>query len=130
MYLKDFDRWNEVKKRLSSKAIGVYIREGEIRWISIGINIGSEIDGKGASFLRPALILRVIKPYLALVVPLSKRDIKRKGEIPIKLEEISAVLCLHQIRVVSQKRIFRRKGRVSQTKLESISKELVKFYSL
>jgi len=50
MYFKDFDKWNIVKKRVHTDEIKVSIRAGEIRWLSFGVNVGSEIDGKGESF--------------------------------------------------------------------------------
>ena len=60
MYIKEFDKWNRVKKRANDSTTSVFIRAGEIRWISFGVNVGSEIDGKGESFTRPGLIVHVI----------------------------------------------------------------------
>ena len=73
MYFKDFDKWNIVKKRVHTDEIKVSIRAGEIRWVSFGVNVGSEIDGKGESFTRPALVAHVVGAVLALVVPLSTK---------------------------------------------------------
>lgn len=73
MYQKDFDSWHAVKKRIEAEEQKVYIRAGEIRWIAFGINIGSELDGKGDSFTRPGLIVHVIGSRLALVVPKMQR---------------------------------------------------------
>ena len=73
MYFKDFDKWNEVKKRVHHEERKVNIRSGEIRWVSFGVNVGSEIDGKGISFTRPALILHVIGSHLALIAPMSTK---------------------------------------------------------
>ena len=47
MYFKDFDAWFGVKKHIESEERKVYIRAGEIRWIAFGVNVGSELDGKG-----------------------------------------------------------------------------------
>jgi len=54
LYHKDFDGWHPVKKRIESEERSIFIRAGEIRWVSFGVNIGSEIDGKGVSFTRSA----------------------------------------------------------------------------
>jgi hypothetical protein len=59
-YFKDFDTWNTLKKKLTDEVRKTNIRAGEVRWISCGVNVGSEIDGKGVSFTRPALVLHVI----------------------------------------------------------------------
>ena len=64
---KDFDGWNEKKKRLDSTSIrdikNRQIKEGEIYITNIGVNIGTEIscqkDNEG-NFLRPCLVLKVI----------------------------------------------------------------------
>ncbi|MEK7104887.1 MAG: hypothetical protein AAB868_02505 [Patescibacteria group bacterium] len=39
---KDFDNWNKRKKEINSEEPNFY-HEKEIRWCSLGINIGNEI---------------------------------------------------------------------------------------
>ena len=129
MYLKDFDKWNEVKKRVNKEEREVNIRAGEIRWVAFGINVGSEIDGKGESFTRPALVLHVVGSHLALIAPMSTKMKNVAGYIPFEWKGTSTALCVHQIRIVSQKRILSRKGKVSRVKLEVIKKEISKFFS-
>ena len=115
MYFKDFDRWSEVKKR-------VHHEERKV-------NIGSEIDGKGVSFTRPALILHVIGSHLALILPMSTKIKNIAGYLPFTWKNTTTALCLHQIKIVSSKRILSRKGRISQNKLKDIKKEVSKFFS-
>lgn len=130
MYFKDFDSWNLVKKDANHSEIKISIRAGEIRWISFGVNIGSEIDGKGVSFTRPGLILHVIGSHLALVAPLSTKIKDSIGYLPFDWKGVLTALCIHQIRIVSQKRVLSRKGRISKNRLKIIKDEIVKFYSL
>lgn len=130
MYFKDFDKWNEVKKQINNKDGEIYIRAGEIRWVSFGVNVGSEIDGKGESFTRPALILHVVGSHLALVVPLSTKIKEVAGYVPFDWKGTKTALCMHQIKVVSQKRILSRKGRISQSKLKAIKDGVSRFYGL
>ena len=74
MYWKDFDSWNKTKKRIDSELLPKqFIRAGELRWAALGVNVGSEIDGKGESFTRPALVVHATGHHLAMVVPLSTR---------------------------------------------------------
>lgn len=129
MYFKDFDKWNEVKKRVHQEERKVNIRAGEIRWVSFGVNVGSEIDGKGLSFTRPALILHVIGSHLALIIPMSTKVKDIAEYVPFTWKNAMTALCLHQIRIVSNKRVLSRKGRISQNKLKAIKKELSKFFS-
>ena len=130
MYIKDFDSWNEMQKHLNSDDRQVNIRAGEIRWVAFGVNIGSEIDGKGKSFTRPALIVHVIGSNLALVVPLSTKVKDMVGYIPFEFHGRIVSLCVHQSRTISQKRILSRKGRISENKLGKIKEQLKKFFAL
>lgn len=129
MYFKDFDKWNEVKKHTDTNDTKVSIRAGEIRWMSFGVNVGSEIDGKGESFTRPGLILHVIGSHLAFVAPLSTKVKEVAGYLPFNWKGTTTALCIHQIRIISQKRILSRKGRISEDKLKAIKDEIIKFYN-
>jgi len=128
MYFKDFEKWNLVKKRIEIEERKVNIRAGEIRWVAFGVNIGSEIDGKGVSFTRPALVIHVIGSHLALVVPMSTKVKEIAGYVPFEWKGKVTALCIHQMRIISQKRILSRKGRISDHRLEEIQKEIKKFY--
>jgi mRNA interferase MazF len=130
MYKKDYGAWNSVKQRIEKEERKVYIRAGEIRWATVGVNIGSEIDGKGVSFTRPVLILHVIGSHLALIVPLSTKVKDVAGYISFTWKEKTTALCVHQMRVISQKRILSRKGRVSKNRLQTIQREIKHFYNL
>ena len=130
MYTKDFNSWNEMQKHLNSDDMHVNIRAGEIRWVVFGVNIGSEIDGKGKSFTRPALILHVIGSNLVLVVPLSTKVKEVVGYIPFEFQGKNVSLCIHQSRTISQKRVLSRKGRISENKLSEIKEQFKKFFTL
>ncbi len=130
MYFKNFDSWFGVKKRIEEEKRNVYIRAGEIRWVSVGVNIGSELDGKGDSFTRPGLVIHVIGSRLALVIPMSTKVKDVAGYVPFTWKGRTTALCIHQLRVVSQKRILSRKGRISHNRLQVVKEEVKKFFSL
>ncbi|MEK7501642.1 MAG: type II toxin-antitoxin system PemK/MazF family toxin [Patescibacteria group bacterium] len=130
MYIKDFDKWNEMQKHLNSVDEQVNIRAGEVRWVAFGINVGSEIDGKGVSFTRPALITHVVGSNLALVVPLSTKVKEITGYVPFEFQGRIVSLCIHQSRTISQKRILARKGKISEKRLDEVKKEIKKFFAL
>ena len=44
---KDFDNWNKVKKDLEYNDKSIIIKEREIWWVNIWINIKTESCGKG-----------------------------------------------------------------------------------
>lgn len=130
MYFKDFDHWNHFKKQINQTDSQIHIRAGEIRWVNLGVNVGSEIDGKGELFSRSVLILHVIGIQLALVIPLTSKIKSIPGYLEFTWKSSINSLCLHQIKVISQKRILSRKGRISEEKLKAIKTEIVKFYAL
>ena len=130
MYFKDFDKWNAVKKRIHADERKVSIRAGEVRWVSCGVNVGSEIDGKGESFTRPALIVHVVGSVLALVAPLSTKTKAVAGYVPFEFQGKQISICAHKIRVISQRRILSRKGKISDKRLAKVTKEIKKFFAL
>jgi len=130
MYFKDFDKWNIVKKRVHTDEIKVSIRAGEIRWVSFGVNVGSEIDGKGESFTRPALVAHVVGAVLALVVPLSTKLKNVAGYVPFEFQGKQVSVCVHQMKIISQRRVLARKGRISDKRLKEVKTEIKKFFDL
>ena len=73
--LKKYDSWNGQKKDLaeSEDYTKIYFREGDIWWCSLGINIGSEVYGKGAYFRRPILIVKKLSSDLCIAVPITSQ---------------------------------------------------------
>lgn len=128
MYSKDFDSWNTVKKRIQREKRKVYFRSGEIRWCTIGVNLGSEIDGKGDSFTRPVLILHVIGSKLALVAPLTTKDKTVPGYFSFDFQDKKHTLCINQIKIISSKRLLKRKGKIPKDKLIEIKHWIRDFY--
>ncbi|MFA5871014.1 MAG: hypothetical protein WC842_03995 [Candidatus Paceibacterota bacterium] len=59
-YKKDFDSWNIQKKKINTREKVIFCNIREIWWCSLGVNIGSEEDGKNELFERPVLILKGI----------------------------------------------------------------------
>ena len=49
--MKDFDRWNKTKKIVEQRPGFVMIREREIYWAYLGINVGDEEDGRMRALL-------------------------------------------------------------------------------
>jgi mRNA interferase MazF len=129
MYVKEFDRWNTVKQNLQKQKSEVFIRSGEIRWCTVGVNVGSEIDGKGESFTRPVLVLHVIGNKLALIVPLSTQKKSVPGYYSFFFKGLEQALCIHQIKIISSKRLLRRKGKLTKNRLYEIKKQISEFYN-
>ena len=107
---KDFDRWNEVKKRTHAERLRLYTVR-EIWWCKLGVNIGTEQDGKGEWYDRPCIIMRGFGPDACLVIPLTTSAREHPLRIPIGLVEgKEARANLSQIRVVDTRRLEEKIG--------------------
>jgi len=107
---KNFDRWNEVKKRTNTERPRLYTVR-EIWWCKLGVNIGTEQDGKGEWYDRPCVIMRGFGPDACLVIPLTTSTHEHSLRISIGLVEgQEARANLSQMRVVDTRRLTRRIG--------------------
>lgn len=113
-YVKDFDGWNVYQKQLEETKSPPIFNEREIWWCALGINTGSEQDGKNAQFERPVIIIRKVNSELLIIVPITSKIRKDKFRAEIKHgNEIRDVL-LSQVRVISNKRLLRMAGTLKQ----------------
>lgn len=116
-HIKDFDKWN-AKKKLLEKRSGndIFFRERDIWWCSLGINLGSEEDGKNELFERPALVIRKFGKENAWVLPITTK-VREQSPYHFILEDDNGVVIdsvlLSQIRTVSIKRFQRFMRRAS-----------------
>jgi mRNA interferase MazF len=107
---KDFDRWNEVKKETNTEEPRLYTVR-EIWWCRIGVNIGTEQDGRGENFLRPAVILRGFGPDACFVVPLTTSAREHPLRISIGIVDgRPARANLSQMRVIDTRRLVEKVG--------------------
>ena len=58
-----YDQWNNVKKELANREEKFFFKEGEIWWVSLGQNLGTESYGKGDTFRRPVLVIKKLKSF-------------------------------------------------------------------
>src|SRR3989344_7307679 len=102
MINKDFDSWNESKKKAHKNHdyLPLY-HEREIRWCRLGLNIGFEEDGTGKDFARPVLILKGFSRHVCLVLPLTTSTKKNPYNIPIgKVDNREASAIISQLRLI------------------------------
>ena len=107
---KDFDKWNEEKKRAHAEEARLYTVR-EVWWCRLGVNIGSEQDGSGRLFLRPVVIVRGLGPDTCLVIPLTTSPSQHPLRIPVgEIQGEKANALLSQIRVVDTRRLIEKVG--------------------
>ena len=103
-----YDTWNLKKKELTSVERNILFKEGEIWWCSLGLNIGTEVYGKGMCFERPILILKKLTSINCIVLPITSRQKNGNWFMEIKILNQYRWIMLHQIRNESSQR-FQRK---------------------
>jgi mRNA-degrading endonuclease toxin of MazEF toxin-antitoxin module len=109
-YIKNFDEWNVYSKNLDSAEFKGFFYEREIWWCALGVNVGSEQDGKNDNFERPVLIVKKINHNLLWIVPLTSKITSYESRIPIKILGQKSQLLLSQIRSISSRRLLRKIG--------------------
>ena len=126
--MKDYNRWNEVKKNINNKKEAIYFKEREIYWANIGTNIGFEQDGKGDDFTRPILIFKKFSKGMFFGIPLSTQ--RKKGsfffEFIFKDDKVSTAL-LVQTKMYDVKRLDKKIGKIS---VEDFNKLKIEFKEL
>lgn len=118
-YKKDFDTWNDLKKSIERKHGGeAYAYPREVWWCSLGINLGTEIDGKNENFERPVLIARVYNKHSMLVLPVTSKEkddafhckiiVQAKNSNTGEIYNKPVWVKLTQARAISNKRLLRK----------------------
>jgi mRNA interferase MazF len=105
---KDFDSWNLQKKSLQDRIFSDYVHEREVWWCSLGLNLGSEEDGKHSLFERPVLVLKKFNKDTVLAVPLTSKMKSDPYRVTLSRRENNFSALLSQIRVISTKRLTRK----------------------
>lgn len=107
---KDFDSWNEIKKRADAESPRLYTVR-EMWWCRFGVNVGTEQDGRGDNFLRPAIILRGFGADACLVAPLTTSAREHPLRVSVgTVDGRPARANLSQLRVVDTRRLVEKIG--------------------
>jgi mRNA interferase MazF len=108
--MKDFDNWNELKKKINIREDmpNNFPKEGEVWICSLGKNIGYEQNGSEDSFSRPVLIIKKFNNHMFWCVPLSTKQ--KKFDFYFNYtdpnnQKVSAILA--QMKLISVKRLKR-----------------------
>ena len=129
--MKNFDKWNEVKKRINGKIKTPQIRQREIYWANIGENIGFEQNGKGEDFMRPLLIFKKFSNTMFFGIPLSTQQ--KEGDWFFEfsfLEDKSSTALIVQGRLFDAKRLDRKIGKMSIEDFESLKMSFKELFNM
>ena len=129
-YIKDFDGWHPVKKQIEQDCKTPTIRQREIWWGSIGINIGVEQDGKNRLYERPVLVVRKFNHRHFMGIPLTTqlKDFPFRHTIYYRNKEEGRVregqALLSQMRSYDAIRLTRYVAKLGTKQFNSLMREL------
>ncbi len=122
---KEFDDWNELKKKINSRKGKIFFKERQIFWANFGKNIGSEQGGKNKDFTRPVLVFKIFSKETFWGLPISTKVKSNRYCYIFKKDDKSYSINISQLRLFSSKRIFRKMGKLSKEDFEKIRVKLV-----
>jgi len=128
--MKDFDKWNELKKKIDKKndLPDNFPKEGEVWMSSVGVNVGYEQNGSEDNFSRPMLIIKKFNNHMFWAIPLSTKqkdfDFYFNYTDPND-QKVSAILA--QMKLVSVKRLKRDIYIIDKELFEEIKEKLKSF---
>jgi mRNA interferase MazF len=127
--MKDFLTWCRLKKKLHENAAkGPLIRERDLWWVSLGENVGSEINGKSDLYSRPAIVIKKLAHGFFLVAPTTTKAHVGSWYVPIVFNGRETFVCLHQIRTIDYRRLSSRIGQISGDDFFSVKEGFLKLY--
>ena len=128
--MKDFNKWNEVKKRVNIKTKISIPKNREVYWTCIGENIGHEQDGKSDIYTRPVLIFKRFNESLFFGIPLSTNMKKGSFFHSFILNGKKSNALLVQAKVFDTKRLEKKIGKVSVNEFMGIEIQLKKLLGI
>jgi N-acylneuraminate cytidylyltransferase len=125
-----FDKWNSVKQKINQKE-PIPFKQGEIYFMSVGHNIGSEIYGHDKLFLRPVLIYRKLSRYSFVGIPLTSKQKDGSYYFTFRYtKKILSTALLNQIRVFDIRRSAYISGNIKLSDLKALESKVEKFIKI
>lgn len=123
---KDFDNWNKLKKEIENESKNIIIKEWEIWWTHIWLNIKSESCWKWNKFRRPVLVMKKLSHTNCIIIPLSTQIKKWTWFANYNIEGIEYTALLYQIRMMHTNRFYVKETKLNYRIFNIIKKKLKK----
>lgn len=131
IYTKNFDNWIVKKKKLHDKdGAPPLFKERDIWWVSVGVDVGYEEDGKDSNYVRPVLVIKKFNREMFLGVPMSTKLKDNKYYVPVTVKNNIISVMTSQIRVFSSKRIWNKLAELDHGDYAKILDEVKTFFIL
>lgn len=127
--MKDFHDWNKKKIKIDENRTFNHPKEKEIWWCSVGMNVGSEVYGKGHDYTRPVLVINAEGSESFIGIPLTSNIKNKKYSCVIKTDDNTLhTVLVYQIRSFDKRRLTERKYTLSSEEYSKIEKYFKKLY--
>lgn len=129
LVIKRFIEWITLKEKLHNISTKTPLfKEGEVWWVSIGENVGVEINGKGNKFSRPVYVFKKLSNDGFLGIPLSTQKKEGSWYVNIKHKSIESVAMLGQVKIISSKRLLEKHGELDKNDIIKIKNGFYNLY--
>src|SRR3989344_3894081 len=127
--LKRFLEWIGLKEKLhQNDAEPPLVKERDLWWISLGENVGSEMNGKSRLFFRPGLVLKNLSRGFFLIAPSTSQKKEGTWYVPIQQEGKEMFICLHQIRTIDYRRLSTCLGQIAADDFKRVKEAFSRLY--
>jgi len=127
--IKNFLEWIKLKQQLHNiSSQPPLVRERDLWWLSLGENVGSEINGKSRLFSRPALILKKLAHGFFLIAPTTTKGHEGTWYVKINYTNKDMWVCLHQIRTIDYRRLSSQLGQIGTDDFKQVQIAFWKLY--
>jgi mRNA interferase MazF len=121
---KNFDKWNELKKEIENNSNDLVIKEWEIWWVNIWLNIKTESCWKWEQFRRPVLIIKKLSHSSCIVIPLSTKLKSWTWFANYEINWIVYTALLYQIKMLHTNRFYVNEWKLDRKQFLEIKKRL------
>lgn len=109
--IKDFTEWHALKSEIQHRNPPSF-KEREIWWCHLGMNLGTETDGKDKIYLRPVLVLRKLNRRSLIAVPLTTQLKERPYYFHFHFRGRMQCAMLPQLRKIDSLRLLNKMGEI------------------
>ncbi len=129
IFIKKFSEWFICKLKFDAHThIPPLFNEGEIWWCHIGVNIGSEICGKGPTFDRPVLILRKLDTESFIGLPMIGKMKHGTWYVPLSVNDQTTSVFLAQVRYFDYRRLDNKMATLTKREFSEILEKFIRLF--
>jgi len=129
MQMKRFLAWIGLKERLHIiDHKPPLVSQGDIWWVSIGENVGSEVNGKSDLFSRPVIIFKKLAHGFYFVIPTTTQVREGSWYVAFRQHKRDMAACLHQARTIDFRRLSSKLGMLDDNDFARVKKGFSSLY--